>query len=803
MSKPGLIYRLAFTNVEQQTVQCDILDASVQIDDGADESISSLTGTDDALHITIDDNNEDKYSPVKAKKCVIKFLNSQSVTLDTFSTGEDNRFTVIVTLNSKIIFSGFLERGDISEPFLYQQNEEVELTAIDGLAFLKDIPLTDDDGDNPTSEHNIIQYIVWCLHKIGSQLNINVVNNLREVENPGMWQTTASFDGSSVTVDPSVAAYFKNGNTLNIAGSGANDGDLIIDGVNLSTGEIGLTGGTVTSEGSGPTITFTDTSTYGNIYALFLDAKTFEDQIGTCINCYDVLTKILGHDCFITQSKGEWWIVRVREFRNDFSTYRTVFDHGGIVQSFGEITFEKAVGLEHDGVAISDTPAVTSFFLDEETNKLRQRPNKFSKLVYNYNFWQEILCNSDFSRGDFIEDLPDEHFDESNNLITDPGDYGPTDTVYTVKSYQTECWTLLKGAGDSSATPDAEAYLKKSFFNDYETARWVVITLSGTSGNPKNYIESSAIPMTKHDKFSFAVDWSTTEDVSGSPTLNQPVASIWLQGDDGSFWKLEQDGGNGKPLWATTNDSDNLGVDATLIIPIDFVQNTSEYKTLNVEVPELPVDGKIRIRLFGSGVFTEPVDDFDVRFSNIQLTYNPYINGSFQKYTGQSNTATQTGEYKPSITDEVFIANSPKKLFKGALLKQELINDTNDYALVDRFYEGQEFFYVNSGLDHLAAYGELQVRAYHNQYRNSDELFQAKCQGLGADLDSDTNANPVDIIHRHFNRDLEPTTNNRVLQLVTHDLNLFDCEWTGTLITNFDNDIGFAVDDYLFRYETK
>jgi hypothetical protein len=58
---------------------------------------------------------------------------------------------------------------------------------------------------------------------------------------------------------------------------------------------------------------------------VYLDAKTFESEIGESENCYTVLEKILGEDCFITQWKGNWWIFRLDEMENN-PVYVAEFD---------------------------------------------------------------------------------------------------------------------------------------------------------------------------------------------------------------------------------------------------------------------------------------------------------------------------------------------------------------------------------------------------------------------------------------------------------------------------------------------
>src|SRR4051812_36680029 len=130
------IYRMTYNNFEEQEVQTDIVDLSTP--EEVDVIIELKAGEEGSIQIGAVDNDELKYG-IKASRCIIKFINSDSVNLDTFSTGEDGRFKVFVRINTKNIFDGWLEQGNISEPFLPLGTQIVTLTAIDGLGYLGDI----------------------------------------------------------------------------------------------------------------------------------------------------------------------------------------------------------------------------------------------------------------------------------------------------------------------------------------------------------------------------------------------------------------------------------------------------------------------------------------------------------------------------------------------------------------------------------------------------------------------------------------------------------------------------------------
>jgi hypothetical protein len=711
------IYKMSFNNVEEQAIECNITNEAGDLD------VIPITGAEDAIRIVSQDNDEDKFTPIKAKKCVIKFLNSQSVNLRTFATGEDNSWQVEVKINGLRVFIGWLEQGDITEPFLYQSNEVVTLTAIDGLGYLKDIRLVGFSGEivnNYTDNIRIIDYIARALYRTGFQLNINVMNNIREED----------FDDTS------------------------------------------------------------DTDTYGNIYAtLFLYPKTFEDGIGQSISCYEVLQRILGHDCFITQSKGEWWIIRVREYLQGQTRKVTVFDYLGVAQSFTTIDYEKAIGLKDvNNTPFAGTPDATAFFSLARTNWLLERPYKSTKLIYNYEYPLEILCNSALLRGDFIADLPDELDGDGNTL--------------TVKSYTTDCWEYLRNI--PTDTQDSVEYTKIRYFNGREKERYIHMEAAANDDFYYMLVDDK-IPMGISDKFTIGCAIRYGSDLGGG-SGHFILAQLWvrLYADDGTYWNLHAVSGTGSAnpgaYWIQANGpADDWATNQRFVEfegeseDIDF----TEWQQISAESAPLPRSGDIEVLLINNQNASSQTKDF----GSLSMDYNPYINGSYGVYTGQFYKSTRDGEYRRNIKEQVYISNAPRKLPKGALLTRQLIDDAFHYSNVGRFYEGLE---NTSPPATLYEYGELQERAFQNQHRNADEVYHATCQGLGeGETDSNGADDHQDIIHKYYNRDNNPSDNNIVFQLVTQDVDLRNCEWTGTLIENSHATIDPPDDPVTFQYESK
>ena len=140
-----------------------------------------LEMADNPVIIRTVDNDEDKFTSIRSKAAEIRVHTNNDVNVMTFGGGGDNQYQVTISVGteSNVIFTGWLSISDLSQTFLPDPNVLV-LTATDGLGFLKDVPLTDFDGQIPEYENKLIDYISWCLSKTGLELDIAVEMNLIE-----------------------------------------------------------------------------------------------------------------------------------------------------------------------------------------------------------------------------------------------------------------------------------------------------------------------------------------------------------------------------------------------------------------------------------------------------------------------------------------------------------------------------------------------------------------------------------------------------------------------------------------------
>ncbi len=160
-----IIYQIQATNKQEDTILVQITDRA-NFDYTGDNSVTyiELLGYAPCFELETFNVNEDKFNPIYSLRATFRFKSTNAVNFSTFSSGEDYRFFSRVTVNSSIVFSGWLNMDDNSQAYL-PAGQPVTLTATDNLNALKDIELSDFDGLRPEGKFRLIEIIAWCLRK--------------------------------------------------------------------------------------------------------------------------------------------------------------------------------------------------------------------------------------------------------------------------------------------------------------------------------------------------------------------------------------------------------------------------------------------------------------------------------------------------------------------------------------------------------------------------------------------------------------------------------------------------------------
>lgn len=771
--KDGLRYKHQFVNVEGKTVTTYIYDTYIQIEDDDVVQTLDLIEADDPLHLSTVDNDEEKFTPIKAKRLTIRFLSTQSYNIGTFSSGPDDRFKVTSQIENTIIFYGFLSLNNNREGWMPHSNV-VTLIATDKLGALKDIDWTTDLGENPEGKYRIAEIVALCLKKTGLSLPIKVVNNVRH--GSGVRTFEARFDSilNEIMVDEETDFFYEN-QEFTVTGTFNNNSTFHASAVTVGGGvtAIGVDENITTTEIAVAAV-FTDTSS-GHLYdKIYLDAKTFEKEIGLSEDCYTVLEKILKEDCFITQWLGEWWIMRVDEFE-DTQIYVTEFNSDGdFVEFEAATTYNKTIGPDDD-----------LWFSHEQTEITQDREHGFVKEEFEFETPLEIVCNIDFARGDLI-----------------------TEVSETQKHFELECWTLYRNV--PPATPIGnEAYIRKIYSDTgYEVENFAVIDIGDT--NDFYYLESEPIYVQESDRFDFNVDLKYNGQVlTGAGPFSTNAAQIRLYAEDGTRytfnagtsvdeareWTLaSSDFSTGSEYYVIEGDGDD---DDTIW------RSVSQYGTARDTT--IPKSGYLTILLIAS----RKTNEFETHFGNLTFDYIPFVDGVYRKLRGQYHRIDraviqyedekETG-YLAKREGQVYISDSPKPLYKGSM-----------YFLSDSSYKLSHHFYLKSVLgsgeptdDRYHPFGYIQVFSVWNQFRNANSIFYYKLNG-GYEGSTATGflENPPDLLHKFSINEDDPMSSGRYFMLLTFDHDLKLCESTGTLIEVYRTDLKKYGDVYEFKYKSE
>jgi hypothetical protein len=781
MAQYGVIYRLEWNTVPsvlsssltipEQALRVDIKDTETLIEDSDTPEIIPLLADANPLVIKIINNDEDKFTPIRAKQAIIQFKSDANAFQDslTFADSSDNRWYVEITADGEFIFKGFLMLTDSQQDHLPDPNVVV-LTASDHLALLKDINLVTDAGENPSGKYRIAELIALSLKKTGLLLDIIVINNLRH--GGTSFTDVVDFDTFPVPIVNFTTSntFFYVGQSITISGTASNNGTFTV----TVAGELGIRYTGIVHE-TGVTATFTDNTSNGHFYdKVYLDALTFEREIGVSEDCNTVLEKILGEDCFLTQWKGKWYIMRIDEF-DDNPIYECVFNTHGVLIGFNSpTTYAKSVGATE-----------TRRLANADALRRYDRPYAFVREIFDFTYPSEIPCNIDYVRGDETSD-PDVQR-----------------TDYT--SYDLDCWDGYRLWGSSITTPNFKSAILRTFnlFGD-ELTRFIMLTKPASSTGSFEYIRSQPIPISLNDRFTWRFDARAMTDTSGDGFIL--VCMILLYGIDGTVYILrnrdlgivwDQTLTDVQTSWKLTNDDVTLfrdGLQWAIYDNSNFPKKT-EWTTFEMVAAPIPVEGEIRILLFSANQQAGTYDDFDINYQNLSFEYHPYIGGVYDKYKRFHNKVIKDpqGYFNVMREKQTYIQDSPKPLFKGSMF----VYNGSRYILTSRWYASAPWALgPPPDTSYIHSYGYIQAFSVWNQFRNGNRILASSALGLGSMW--------PDALDKWSLTDTNPHVNDRYFLLISFEQNWKTALWSGVFIEDYRTDIGkIYTDEHEFKYLTK
>lgn len=650
-------------------------------------NIIELEGAGDPCRPSVIDNNEDPFTVILAQQLTIRFNSSTSVGMSTFIKGSDQRFSVHYYLGT--------DTQTIFKGFLVS-------------------------GDNAISEEFLYPpNVVTLTANDGLPLLKDIPQTDFDGDNPVDWNPI---------IDHLAICLSKTGLSLPI-----------------------MVGFNIKLVGMNNNISIPNATNEHIFDKVYLHAKTFEDEIGSCVNCYQSIEIPLGHEARLFQYMGKWWIVRVDEIEDATrGLYITEFAaNGDFVGNLGEFNFVKEIGGIKDIVFSNATTSVTA-----------TRATKSLRLNYNFEIPLELPCNVDFSRGTIFSDTT------------------------TLKKYTVECWgKWFKNGSGIDTVSTANIYIEVQFTDGYETNRYLHYEDNGAF----NFLKSENIYVSQGDKFDISVGrrMESNHGTGGTDTCVQ----VRLYGDDGTFWTHHGKDAGAAPdsdtaYWEQCTADFNTNQHFFVYEISDDQDDTENIELYSGEAAEVPVTGHLVICLFNSALWGATEDTY---IHSVIFNYKPYINGSYGRYTGQYHSCFQddpdNGTFKKKIKEPVYMSDSPKKIFKGAMFVFN--SGTSRFDLAGLFYNAAVFPTGPPDSTYHHRYGEIQLFDVWNQHKDERRVVQFNAQGVDLDktftISGDTLPYPAHLINKWSLTDTSEHVANKFFLLLHFDQDHATAEWSGVL----------------------
>jgi hypothetical protein len=819
-----------------------IYKTDVLIDDDDTPQIIDLEPTGNPLNITVLDHDKDKFTPIRAKKATIRFKSEPGKDFSLFSDTYDNLWYVTIEADEATVFLGFLSLADMQQDFL-PDPVEVVLTASDHLGMLRDIPLTDDDRFTLLGRHKIGHIIGYCLKKTGLSLAMRVVNNLRHGSGQINYQALFTTSGPYIAVTTVTdTGFFYEGQTITVTGTTFNNGTFHVTSATFLGGVTQVEVEETIFNEQVPGCAFEDASSANHLYEeCYLDIKTFEEEINTSENCYDVLTKILGEQCYLFQFFGQWWIINVDELDGSNGGAHRIHVFSADGDDLGVISPSQL--YNKDISRLGDVRPLSDRLIQAD------RPHGTVKLEYVYENPIETVPNINFERGDL------------NNTVS-----------ATEKRFNVDDWRLTKGYGASAVVPVVSAYIKRIYdARAYETQSYLVLTQSDATGSPDMLI-SNDVPVHEGDSFDLSFDVSAETDNNTASTASIRVASIVLFANSGSVWSLQD-----SPLRWEASDNNFLGLNSIEWALDPSNEDLTDWVSFSISAPSIPEDGNINLVFYAANQGGTAHDNFNIRYQNVSFEYIPLINGSYTSYRAQHQKVTRDPEdYLAKRENQVHVSEGQKLLHKGVLQRIktwfEIFSGTCVFQTLDPgsfyitgfygylFQVGQKIKITNTSSNNITAsitsvsysiitgrttitldtptavetdttttiskavwtrtekffplnvfpnnrpdldschpYSEIQIRAVWNQYRNANRIFS------GSHLDVYDGSGDTflwcDLMMRYLLLDTNQNTDNKIFLCTGFDQNWKTGVWRATFIEAYDNGVPKVyTDEREFKY---
>lgn len=472
----------------------------------------------------------------------------------------------------------------------------------------------------------------------------------------------------------------------------------------------------------------TDTSTYTGIDQCYVDAKTFMINPSEYVNSYDALEKVnKSWNQAIYMYYGKWVIFRMEELYIPFGTNLRGFRNLGGTKTAINTRYDAEVGVDETIKPIS--PEMLRFI---------QRRTKSDTIQFNFEQFDEVVCNGSFSRG---------------NLVS---------STSTLKTYQLDLWNWYQGAINSSTVPTTGSFGRKDEYlvGGKLDDQYAYLTQDSAT---TRFLKSCAVEVLQNEKIEISVETRYKTTFAGSGNIDSLV--VMLYGVTNNY-TLDGDGKwyQSNASWSTNLKTIQIYYNGTpALLP-------EEYNSINVTSEQLPEDGNLYILLYNPNVpFVSSQERY---FKSLDVKLYTTFNGiGVETINAVQSIFTKDDTLKPKFFDEISFDDGLSKLYKGSLYESD--QQTLTTAEWHRYRFAAESYGFRKQND--ITYWE------HNRYNRNK--IDANFYGLTWD----SGTQPIGLINTIKFVDDDPSRVYGIANL--KEIDFSSSVWSATLVELFNSDV--------------
>lgn len=469
-----------------------------------------------------------------------------------------------------------------------------------------------------------------------------------------------------------------------------------------------------------------------------INAKTFQTQDQFYNDCYTVIEKInSGFNQTIFMYKGNWWIVRIEDlfipFTDNLRGYKSTL---GVKTSINT-RYDIEVGVNSEVKPIA--PEMIRFI---------KRRTKKDTIQFDYEQFNEIVCNQSFSRGAIV-----------------------TDTA-TLKTYNVSQWNYYAGTViNSPTTPTSGALLRNEIFDINGNLEENYVSIPQNNSEYR-YMKSCAIPVLAGEKFTMNIDHRYKLDPPGG-AYNDVWGAILLVGDTNNYTVNER----GEWYQSNSTFTVNFKQFSNYYDGTDVPKST-DWMTNTIETDIIPENGNIYL-IFWMTSFNY-IAGQQKWFKNLRFDlFTRFAGMNTRGITGVQSIYTKSVDLKNYFQDTIYIEDGISRVYKGSMFQ------TNGTTLLNptwyRYRYNAESFSFRR--ENATAHWE------HNRFNRNK--IDANFYGLAFNTNQ-----PIGLINTIKFVDDDP---NRVYAITNlREIDFAAGTWSATLeeIFNSDTDAGTNIVEY-------